>query len=291
MGRPISKKYIGANAVNQVQATVWGTNDTGATKGYLAQQNSPRRFRTKTTNGTSTTSFVNGAGNLVSGTSYVNVFPQGSYVTTPATANATLGATGTATVVNGGSGYAVNDYVHFVGGTAVSAANVKVTAVSGNVVTAVSAPVQAIGAQQYSVLPSNIAGISTANATGNGHGLILSSNFGLDTSYILTGGAGYTAVHMVYEPEIQQPTITEPTVSGGAVTTGAITVTAAGIINQMPTVTVDQASGTTEYVKTLTSQFYLNTFQGNQYRWFPNGANIPSNYSTANIKIAYLDTL
>ena len=105
MGRPINgQRYLGANAPHQIQATVWGTKDSGATAGYLTQQNSPNRFRTTTVNGTSLTTFKNGPGNLVAGTSYVNVFPVGTYPTTYATGNVKLKALATGNlIISGGN--------------------------------------------------------------------------------------------------------------------------------------------------------------------------------------------
>lgn len=179
MGRPINaQRFLGSNAPHQIQATAWGTADSGGTAGFLTQQNSPRRFRTTTPNGSSLTTFVNGPGNIVSGTSYVKVFPVGTQPTTPATGNATLLAVGNANVVFGGLGYQPGDFITFVGGTYLAAANVKVLAVNiaaGNAITSLSTPVA--GHQEYSALPLNILSIPTANSTGNGHGAIVSSNF------------------------------------------------------------------------------------------------------------------
>ncbi len=293
MGRPINaKNFLGAKAPHQIQATVWGAADSGSTAGHLSQQNSPRRFRTTTVNGTSLTKFINGPGNLVSGTSFVQVFPVGTQPTTPATGNATLLSVGNANVVFGGTGYQVGDYITFVGGTFLSAANVQVLAVNsaaGNAIISLSTPVS--GHQEYSVLPSNIAGIVTANATGNGTGAIISSNFGVDTANVITGGAGYTAAVFVVEGETVAPTFTQPTVSGGVVTTGPVTVTSPGVVNVNPVVTIEEQTGVTEYMSTLTSMNYLNTFQGNQYKWLYKGQTIPSDYASLGTKLAYLDTL
>jgi hypothetical protein len=292
MGRPINaQRFLGANAPHQIQATVWGTADSSATAGYLTQQNSPHRFRTTTVNGTSLTTFVNGSGNLVAGTSYVKVFPEGSYVTTPATGTAKLKALATGnSVVSGGNGYVVGDYINFVGGTFTTAANVQVTAISGaNAVVSVSSPVA--GTQGYTVLPSNVAAITTSNATGNGSGAVLSFNFGVESASVTTGGAGYTAAAFVVEGETVAPTFTQPTVVAYAVTTGAVVVLTPGVVNVNPVVVIEESSGTTEYVKTLTSMNYLNTYQGNQYRWLYKGQIIPSDYASLGVKLCYLDTL
>lgn len=293
MGRPISKKYLGAIAPHQIQAYVWGINDAGTTSGYLNAQNSPHRFRATTVNGTSLTTLVNGPTNLVQGTSYVQVFPVGSYPTSYATANATLGATGNAVVVSGGQNYAVGDYLTFVGGTFTSAANVKILAVNAsanNAIVTLSTPVQSLGGQKYTALPNNINAISTST-TGNGTGAVVTSDFGLDTSYVLTGGSGYTTANVHYEPAVSEPIITEPVVSGGVVTTGPITITNTGSFASFPNVTVEEETGSVEYVKTLTSQNYLNTYSNNQYKWLANGDPIPPDYANLAVKLAYLDTL
>lgn len=293
MGRPINNRYLGKNAPHQIQATIWGTNDTGATAGYLAAQNSPRRYRTTTVNGTSLTTLTNGPSNVtVPGVMSVSVFPVGTEPTSPATANATLGVTGAPTVVAGGLGYAVGDHITLVGGTANSAANLSVATIgSGGVILTVSAPGQSAGQQQYSALPANIAAINTSNATGNGQGAIVSAVFGLDTSYVITGGAGYTDAVVVYEPSLTAPTITQPTVTGGAVTTGPITITGKGSFNVIPTVTVEEQAGTTEYVSYMQSMNYLETFQGHRYRWLYKGQPIPSDWAALGVNIAYLNTL
>ena len=292
MGRPInSQRYLGAVAPHQIQATVWGKADSGSTAGYLSKQNSPHRFVATTVNGTSLTTFVNGAGNLVAGTSYVAAFPVGTQPTTPATGTAKLKALATGnSVVYGGTGYKVGDYINFVGGTNTTAANVQVTAISAaNAVVSVSTPVA--GVQGYTVLPANIAGITTSTATGNGTGAILSFNLGVESAAVATGGVGYTSAIFVVQGETVAPTFTQPAVSGGAVTTGAVTVLTPGIVNVNPVVTIEEVTGATEYVKTLTSAHYLNTYQGNQYRWLYKGKAIPSDYSSLGVKIAYLDTL
>ena len=295
MGRPInSQRFLLANSPHQIQCTTWGTSDTGATAGYLNKQNSPRRFRTATVNGTSLTTFVNGPGNIVAGTSYVNVFPVGTQPTTYATANVTLKALGNANVVVGGQNYKVGDYVTASGGTFINAANVQVLSVTGNAnaIATLSTPVA--GVQNYSYLPSNVAAIATTTS-GNGSGAVISFNFGVATANIITGGAGYTSAVLVVDGgpnsgDIVSPTFTQPTVSGGAVATGPVTVLTPGVINFTPVATVEEQTGNVEYVRTLTSMNFLNTFQGNQYRWLYKGQTIPSDYATLGVKLCYLDT-
>jgi hypothetical protein len=290
MGRPINnQKFLGANAPHQIQATVYGPADSGSTAGYLSKQNSPHRFMATTVNGTSLTPFVNGAGNLVVGTSYVKVFPEGTQPTTPATGTANLKAIAATKIVFGGSGYNANDYITLVGGVNTSNANVKVLTVNSGAIVSVSSPVA--GTQGYTVLPANVAAIPTANSTGNGSGAIIGFNFGVESAGVVNGGAGYTSAVFVVGGETVAPTFTQPTVGGGVVATGAVTVLTPGIVNVNPVVTIEGQAGTTEYVKTLTSMNYLNTYQGNQYKWFYKDQPIPSDYATLGVKAAYLDTI
>ena len=296
MGRPLNNHFLGETATNQIQATVWGTKDSGATAGYLSGQNSPRRFKTTTVNGTSVTQLVNGAANLTVGTSYVNVFPIGgsgsSYPITNATGSATLMAIGNANVVIGGSGYTTNDFVIFSGGVFSQAANVKVVSIGANgVITALSTPINAgPGVQEYTQLPANISAIVTTT-TGNGINAIVSSNFGIDTATVLTTGSGYTSADFIVEDYTARPAFTQPAVVGGAVTLGTVTVVNPGVVNVNPVVVIENAvAATTEYVKKI-SQNYVLTFQGNTYKWLPTGASVPSDYPEINVQLAYLDTL
>lgn len=302
MGRPINKQtYLGTVGTtstpvkHQIQATIWGAKDSSATAGYLTRQNSPHRFRSTTVNGTSVTTLVNGSGNLVSGTAYVKVFPAGTIPTVVATGSATLKAIGNANVVSGGTGYQPGDYITLVGGTYSAAANVQVLTVSGaNAITSLSTPVNfSYGTQKYTALPSNIAGIATANATGNGTGAIVSFNFGVDTAAVLTGGAGYVQAEMYINGATVAPTFANLAVSGGAVTVNAnVVVSAPGVVNVNPVVVIQGDNpADVEYVKTMTSMNYLNTYQGNQYRWISKGGTIPSDWSGLGVKLAYLDTL
>ena len=290
MGRPLrAQYYFGASAPHQIQATVWGSADPSSTAGYLSGQNSSHRFKSTTVHGTSVTTLVNGPGSLVSGTSFVKVFPEGTYPITPATGSAKLKALAATVVVNGGTNYQVNDYIHLVGGTFTSAANVQVLSVSGaNAVVSVSAPVA--GTQGYTVLPANVAAIATANVTGNGSGAVIGFNFGVESATVATGGANYTVANFQLVGATTAPTFVQPTVTGGVVTTGAVTVSTPGVVNVNPVVSITESTGTTEYVNRITSN-YVVTYQGNVYKWFAKGATIPSDYAGLGVKVAYLDTL
>ncbi|VVC06082.1 Uncharacterised protein [uncultured archaeon] len=292
MGRPLNRqKYFEVTAPHQIQATIWGANDTGSTAGYLSGQNSSHRFKATTANGTSIATLVNGSGNLVSGTSFVEVFPEGSYPTLSATGTAALKALNATVIVNGGRNYAVGNYLNLTGGTYTNAANVSVTAVNasnGNAVTAVSAPVA--GTQGYTVLPANVADIAMTTVTGNGTGATIGFNFGVESANITFGGAGYTNANVVVEGATVAPTFANPTVTGGVVSTGAVVVTSPGVVNVNPVIDVEDMSGATEYVNTISSK-YVVTYQGNVYRWLPKGAEIPSDYDSLGVKLAYLDTL
>jgi hypothetical protein len=294
MGRPINgQRYFGAVAPHQIQAAVWGAKDTGVTAGYLSGQNSPRRFKSTTANGTSLTTLANGVANVVAGTCSVNVFAVGTEPTTCATGVATLMAIGNANVTSGGANYKPGDYIILVGGTFSAAANVKVLTVgAGNAVATLSTPVnQGPGVQKYTVLPANIAAIPTANATGNGSGAVVSFNFGVDTATVTSGGAGYTTANFAVVGATVAPTFTQPTVTNGVVATGAVTVTSVGVVDVNPVVTITAGVEDTEALSYMSSMNYLETFQGNRYRWFYKNATIPSDYASLGVKVAYLDTL
>jgi len=306
MGRPIKKQQylgtIGTTGVavpHQIQASVWGTNDSGPTAGYLTAQNSTNRFRATTVNGTSLVELANVT--PVQGQATVKLFPIDGYPTVLATGNATVGTVGNGNVILGGIGYKVGDTVTAVGGTFATAAAYTVTANTGNgVISSLLTPTVAITAQQYSVLPANIAGMTTTTS-GNGAGAIISSNFGLSTAYILTGGAGYSAPSgsgtavVTFETGgagTVEALVTNPTVTGGAVATGQLTVTQVGVLNAEPVVDVENIGGdVTQYVKYLTSTNYLETFAAGQYKWLPRGGNVPADYSSLNIPLGFLDTL
>jgi len=290
MGRPLNPKFLGANAVHQIQATIFGKNDSQATPGYLSGQNSATRFKATTPNGTSITSLVNGPANVsAAGTSCVQVFP-----TVDGIVNATITGTrkvvGTPTIAAAGTGYVANSYLILNGGTATgnAFANIKITAVDGNGnVTAIST---ADGTEAYLTLPSNIANISTTNVGGTGAGAVLSANFGLKALTISNGGANYpgSSANVYVDGATTAPTITAPTVTAGVVATGAVTITAPGIVNTPNLmVSVEAAGSSVEYLKSI-SQNHLLTFQGHTYKWLPNGQPFPPNYS--NVPVAYLDT-
>jgi len=297
MGRPIQKQvYLGTvgsttNPVpHQIQAEVYAATDSGYNAGYLVSQNSPHRFRAynATTSNSSICTLVNGTGNLVAGTASVKVFPVGSDPTTYATATANLLALSNANVVMGGTGYHVGDTLALVGGTG-TATHVTVTANStGGIITGLSTPTVA---GSYSVLPSNIANISTSNVTGNGTGATVSFNFGINAVNITNGGAGYGAdVVLVFPQANVAPTATGTATLG--VVNNTISVAAPGVVNvSNPTIVVESSSGTTEYVQAIQSRDKLVTYQGNVYTWLAKGQVPPSDYATLGVKLAYLDTL
>lgn len=297
MGRPINPRFLGKNAPHQIQALVWGTNDTGATAGYLASQNSPRRYRATTVNGTSGTVLANGPANVAAaGTAAVKVFPVGTQPTTYATGNVTLKAFGTPNIVVGGTGYHAGDFLGFLGGSANTFANVQVLTVNAaGAILTTTTPTVTTGFQAYTALPANISAIATTS-NGAGVGATLASNFGIDQANVITGGAGYTAAVFVVEGNAEQlipvpPTFTQPTVTAGVVHVGPVTVTASGVVNFIPTVTIEEETGVTEYVSYMQSMNYLETFQGHRYRWLYKGQPIPSDYASLGVSLAYLDTL
>lgn len=154
-----------------------------------------------------------GAINLAPGSSGVNISNGGTvtaitrtntgtgYTTTPSVTisapttaggvQATASVSGmfpsTASVVNGGIGYTLNDVLTIVGGT--GSATYTVTGVSGGVVTSVS-----VTSGSYSVIPTNP--VTTTGGTGSG--CTLNLTFVVNTIAVGTSGSGY----------VEQPTVT-----------------------------------------------------------------------------------
>lgn len=286
MGRPLSTKFVGKNAVYQIQAAVWGENDTKATPGYFSGQTSARRFRTTTTNGTSVTVLADGIANLAIGHSSVNVYPSFSQPSQEAIVIGTRKAV-SASIINGGSNYTANSYISLVGGSATNGANIEITSIGeGGDITAISIM---SGTQGYDTLPANVSGIAV---NGDGIGALLSVDFGIEGLQITNGGSGYTgtSANIVVAGASTQPTITQPTVTDGVVATGNLTITNPGIVNtETLTVSVENETGNVEYAKVLNNS-YLTTFQGNHYRWFAQGEPVPASYYAEGVKVAFLDT-
>lgn len=110
-----------------------------------------------------------------------------------ATATATMElAAVTQTVVNGGTGYTVNDVLTISGGTFGTAAQFVVTAVSGGVITAVVRGSIGVG---YTALPTNPVSVTG----GTGTGATFNASWGITNVFTITNaGSGY----------VEQPTVT-----------------------------------------------------------------------------------
>jgi hypothetical protein len=291
MGRPLSSKFFNLNAndvvvSHQIQCVAWGPKDSGPTAGVLVGQNSPTRVKAKTVNGTSVCTLSNGTP-TASGQVYVKAFPEGTGPTTVATANATLGLV-SATPSIGGKGYAVNDYVVVVGGTAAVSGNLQVATVNGSGAILTTTLVNALGTQKYTALPSNIANLSVTT-NGNGTGALLSGVFGLDTSFITSSGVGYVSPVMAYPGELVEPVVVAPTVVGGNIAVQQLTISSSGSFTALPVpVIVEETLGTTSNVKIINDAHYLHTFDGTRYRWIHRGM---TSWTGGSIPVAYLDTI
>ena len=294
MGRPINRqKFLGSKATHQIQATVWGPNDTGngnAQVGYLTKQNSTNRFRAHTVNGNSLTTLSNGTPTM-SGYSAVKCFPVGSDPLTYATGTANLKVIN-ATLKLGGNGYAANNTITLVGGTFGNAATITINSVFGNTAPNVYT-LNTVLNQGYSVLPSNLANVTTTS-NGSGTGATFVVNFGLESVNVATGGANYTSVTPAFPGATTKPTTTA-FISAGSVVNN-VAVNTPGVINVTPVVVFEGSSGTTEYVKYIQSATNIITFNasgngtGNVYNWLYLGQPVPSDYANLSIKLAYLDT-
>lgn len=109
-----------------------------------------------------------------------------------ATATATLElAAVTPTVVNGGTGYSVNDVLVISGGAFTTAAQVVVSAVSGGVITAVTRGAIGVG---YTSVPTNPVSVTG----GTGTGATFNVSWGVTSVFTITNaGSGY----------VEQPTV------------------------------------------------------------------------------------
>jgi hypothetical protein len=291
MGRPlVRQRYFNsfglnhANAVHQIQSSVWGTNDTGPTAGYLISQNSDNRFGAHTVNGNSTVKLVNTAP-AGPGQATVKLFDVGTDPKIIATATANLKVIN-ASVVIGGANYHVGDNITLQGGTFGNAANVTVATVNGTAIATVTAA--AVANQGYRVLPANIAGmtgIDTTNA--NGHGAIFSVNFGLESVTVTNNGNGYVLANAVVQGALVQPTTTV-TVTGGNV--ASVAVGAAGWVNVNPVVAIEPTNDAVDYVKRLSARRAI-TWSGNVVYWISKGESPHPDFISHGLRFAYLDTL
>jgi len=198
----------GGSSANYGQLTGGATTKAVEFKSLGSDTNVGLAFRSQGT----------GAIDLAAGSSGVNISnggtvtaitgtANGSYTTVPTitispptTAGGTQ-ATGTvamqalnAIIVSGGSGYAVNDTITFVGGTFTTAVTLTVLTVSGSAVATVSVT----NGGTYTVLPSNP--ISTTSSGAGTGATFNTTSWGVrTTAYTITGaGSGY----------VEQPTVT-----------------------------------------------------------------------------------
>lgn len=283
MGRPLkSQLYLGENSPHQIQATVWGTNDTEATAGYLTRQNSDSKFLATTENGTSLVSFVETAP-AAKGQATVKIFPVATGGGNGAIATANL-LVNSATLVSGGTGYTANANVTLSGGIFQNAATIHVATVSGQGAIE-TFTVNTVANQNYTSLPSNVANVAVTGDGGTGASFDV--NFGIESLAVIHGGSGYTNnAIVVLDGAASAPNVTV-NVTAGVVTSFTVN-SAGGGFTEAPTPVVEDLSGTTEYVKHLAS-YRVITQEGNTYRWLVKGATVPSDFLT--IKYAYLDTL
>jgi hypothetical protein len=201
-----STSQFGRSSANYLQATGGATTKAVEFKALGSDTNISQVFQSKGT----------GAIDLAAGSSGVNISNGGTVtaltvtaagsaytsIPTPAiTAPTTAGgvqAVATATmlrltqtIVNGGTGYTVNDNITVVGGTFTTACTFIVASVSGGVVTGLTVN----NAGTYSVLPTGT--LSTTGGTGTGLTLTIDT-WGVRGLTIGTAGSGY----------VEQPTVT-----------------------------------------------------------------------------------
>lgn len=147
-----------------------------------------------------------------------------------ATATATMElAAVTQTVVNGGTGYTVNDVLTISGGTFGTAAQFVVTAVSGGVITAVVRGSIGVG---YTALPTNPVSVTG----GTGTGATFNASWGITNVFTITNaGSGY----------VEQPTVTFSGGGGGSGAVAYATVGSAGALKFLgPNSTIQNSTGT-----------------------------------------------
>lgn len=286
MGRPVSKHFLGPNAQHQIQATVWGTNDGGATAGYLRRQNSDSRFLCTTTNGNTLCELVNTAPTAI-GQATVQFYPAGVGFGAAATANLkVVGATLSSVLSSGGAGYSNTSVLSLQGGTYgnVATINVDTVAANGAILTFT---VNTVANQQYTALPANPYIVYTTTTSGTGAGASFNVSFGIESIQVTAGGTNYTSnTNITIDGGTSNPVVTA-NVSGGALIGGNVISAGAGFTT-VPPVAIESTTGNVLYVHHLASYRAI-MWDGSVWRWLPQGQPVPPDYQ--NINYGFLDTL
>ncbi len=282
MGRPVNSKYFGNTHTHSINVTAWTKYDTAGNAGFIAAQNSDRRFRCTTATGTDMCVLVNGAP-AAAGEMSLQAFPiAGSGAT--ATANLAIVS---ATVVNGGANFATGDTLTVYGGTLAPGANAAVLTVTGNAngaITTVSVTNEA--AQNYLALPA-MTDANVSATSGNGNISLTSFDLvaGVGSVVLDTAGTGYVA-----------PVIVAFSGGGGSGASGtanidgngnitSVSLTANGsLYTSAPTVTFE-SEGNPLYIQRLSNKRVI-TFGNVAYPWLPKG--VPA--TDTNATFVYLDT-
>jgi len=200
--------FSGSNTSNSVIYSAQGT-DANVSLTFLPKGTGA--FNISTANGVNLSSgntTVTGLSISNNGSNYTS-FPTltisppttlGGITATGSVANMNFSA-GAPTVVNGGTGYSLNDVLTIVGGTPVSSAGtLTVTGISANVITSVTYTAY----NTYSVLPSNPVSVTGGTGTSATFNLLWKPNF----LSITNPGSGY----------VEQPTVSFSGGSGSGVT-------------------------------------------------------------------------
>jgi hypothetical protein len=258
MGRPITKRIFGSPYGSGLQLAIsecWIPGEGSSnTSSFIMRQHNHKTFLVKNV-ATGNTGLVRLVQTVAAaGDARVDVLPYAAG--SGATATAKLGAL-TATIVAGGSGYAVNDTLTVVGGTSTTAVVLTVTSVSSGAITGVSITT----AGSYSVLPG-VAAATTTSGSGTGATVTIAT-WKLVSFTVSAGGTGYTTVRVV----LPGSGTATATVTAGAV--ASIAVSTAGSYTSIPPVSI-VASGTPETLSRIAST-RLVTHQGNTYFWHADG--------------------
>lgn len=282
MGRPLNKKYFGTivSTGQQIRCT-YKTGGNTYTDGFIVRARGNRKFLVQSLAGGASTRAVcllvdsSPANN---GEMTIKVFPYAASVPgSGASASVSAYQAISGTIVDGGSGYIVDDTLTVEGGTSSVAAVFTVTSVDEDgAVTGISLLTEGT----YTVAPSGTLSTTSLNpdgylGSGNGSSATLEVSFGIK-SFSVTAGSLYAAAPAV-------------TISGGGGTGafalsglsgGGVTLTLkepgsgyVGNVN-LVTVTLTKVGGSSvEYAKKITMN-YVNTWTNsgpnddNKYKWF-----------------------
>lgn len=269
--RPINKRYFGplGEAGQQIQVTAWVEGDNQARIGSIVSQKGTRTYIVDTTlnGGEKGRCILVNTAPSKAGEMTITVTPHSSNVIGHgAIVHAVMGVE-SATIVNAGSNYSVNDVLTVVGGEGVSATiTVDTVDVGGEILTATVTL-----AGEYTELP-----VGPVNVTGgDGSDATFTLGYEVVDAVIDNGGEGYDDATVVFSAGTATATAT---ITGGVIT--AISITDGGSYTVIPTMTITTSEvPPVEFASKISAHFVV-TFENNQYVWKLTGEPISDGEAT-----------